>query len=328
MASSPFPIFAINLKRSTERRANLQKQLDALGLECEYIEAVDGAQFTPHEVVEKYGKQVFNINPYDKQCMSLGAVGCLLSHLKIYDLMMRDNIPAACILEDDAELSPFFGEVLNSKVLAKMTWGIVLLGHYSMFHRSYDKGAAAVYWKRKVCPGHFIARAAEFPVTTAGYLVKLPAAEKLRDFAFPMRAPIDWLTSNIELLGETLRIITPPCIVPNARYIVESTIKGGSEDQIPEALKMRAPPPSLRWHLTNAMAKRLLGTRAQRSATIMRQRPGPAVDTSSAATPSTAKPPIKFSLIEVVRTIYYAKALRHLRLSIRKSGLFKYTRLV
>ena len=293
--SSPFPIFVINLKRSHNRKANISKQLDALNLDYQFIEAVDGTQFTPYEVVEKYGEQVFYTNTYNHQRMTLGSLGCLLSHIKFYELMIDNNIPIACVLEDDAEVSPLFPEVLNSTALQKVSWGTLLLGHYSKYRKSYNLGAEAVYWKKKVCPGHHIARVAEFPFTTIGYLVKLSTAKKLLDLAYPIRMPADWVTGNTELVGDFLRIITPPCIVSNKDYRQESTVRedsdsevpiefqkdvpepntdyrkksttgNGNSTQVPVELQRETPSLSLMRNLTVGLANCILGTREQRAA--------------------------------------------------------------
>ena len=40
MATSP-PIYVINLKRNPERRLNIQRQLDALSLNYQFIDAID-----------------------------------------------------------------------------------------------------------------------------------------------------------------------------------------------------------------------------------------------------------------------------------------------
>ncbi|MXX98551.1 MAG: glycosyltransferase family 25 protein, partial [Gammaproteobacteria bacterium] len=244
------------------------KQLDALGLEYQYIDAVDGRQFTPYEVVEKYGEQVFYTNSYNKQRMTLGSIGCLLSHIKFYDLMIENNIPVACVLEDDAVISPRLPQILTSETLQKVPWGTLLLGHYSIHRKSFNKGAEAVYWRKKVCPGYYIARSAEFPFTTLGYLVKLSTAKRLRDLAFPIRMPADWVTGNTELTGATLRIITPPCIVSNEEYRVKSTTRGDPNNVIPLELQRETPTLSLRRYLTVGLANIVLGTRDQRAKAV------------------------------------------------------------
>ena len=266
MSDNPFPIFVINLKRSANRKASISQQLNDLGLECQFIEAVDGTQYTPYQVVEKYGEQVFYTNTYNKQRMTLGALGCLLSHIKFYELMIENKIPAACVLEDDAALSPQFPEILRSETLQKVPWGTLLLGHYSKYRKSFNKGAEAVYWKKKVCRGHYIARAAEFPFTTLGYLIKLSTAKKLHRLSFPIRMPADWVTGNTELVGDTLRIITPPCIVTNKEYREKSTVRDDAHSAVPIELQKEIPTLSLRRYLTVGLANAVLGSREQRAA--------------------------------------------------------------
>ena len=264
MASIPFPIFVISLKRSLNRRINISRQLKALELEYQFIDAVDGSQFTHYEVIEKYGEQVFYSNTYDHQRMSLGSLGCLLSHIKLYELMIENNIPVACVLEDDAELSPCFAEILNTAILQKVSWGTLLLGHYSRYRKSYNQGAEAVYWKKRVCHDYHIARAAEFPLTTIGYLIKLPTAKKLLNLAYPIRMPADWIVGNTELVGDILKIITPPCIVSNKDYRRESTIANNTEAL--EELQRNSSIPSLPRRLTVGLANIVLGSKEQRAA--------------------------------------------------------------
>ena len=52
------PIFVINLKRSEERRTRVQEALDSLGLTYEFIEAVDGNDFSDSEVTEIQARQI------------------------------------------------------------------------------------------------------------------------------------------------------------------------------------------------------------------------------------------------------------------------------
>ena len=262
---NPFPIFVINLKRSPERKASISKQLNDLGLECQYIEAVDGTQYTPHQAIAKYGEQVFYTNTYNKQRMTLGALGCLLSHIKFYKLMIANNIPAACVLEDDATLSPRLPEVLSSKTLQQEPWGTLLLGHYSKYRKSFNHGAEAVYWKKKVCPEHYIARAAEFPFTTLGYLIKLSTAKKLCNLAYPIRMPVDWVTGNTELVGDTLKIITPPCIISSTEYRKKSMVRDNTDTAVPVELQKEIPALSFRRYLTVGLANIILGSRSQRA---------------------------------------------------------------
>ena len=137
------PIYIVNLKRTPERRLYMQRQLSALGLEYEFVDAIDKygleskanrmqiaqslgidessienkyAAIVDHAKTEK-GKNYENAN--------LGPLAVSLSHIKIYNLMVKDGIEWACILEDDATLLPTFPEVL--RIAPQLDWDIVLL---------------------------------------------------------------------------------------------------------------------------------------------------------------------------------------------------------
>ncbi|XDZ50208.1 glycosyltransferase family 25 protein [Neisseriaceae bacterium CLB008] len=100
-------IFIINLEHQTEKRQFMQEQLDRLGLEAEFIAAVNGKSMSADQLREA----VYN---YDDCCLTAGEVGCSLSHISIYKKMVSENIKHALILEDDALLSDDLPNVLTS----------------------------------------------------------------------------------------------------------------------------------------------------------------------------------------------------------------------
>ena len=107
------PIYIISLRRTPERRLHIQRQLDAFKLKYQWIEAVDAYDFEESE------SQVLNLeNPYQADNTDrLSTLGCLLSHVKFYDQVIKNNHEIACVLENDAQLLPSFPDVLNSEKL-------------------------------------------------------------------------------------------------------------------------------------------------------------------------------------------------------------------
>lgn len=91
--------FIINLPQSVERKNNVISQLSQLSIEPNFIEAVDGSLLTPEELENKV---------IGRNYLSPGEIGCALSHLKIYQIMIEEHIPYALIFEDDIQLSPMF----------------------------------------------------------------------------------------------------------------------------------------------------------------------------------------------------------------------------
>ena len=139
------PVYVITLKRTPERRLHIQRQLDALDLEHELVDVDD---IDKYEMKSKaYRMQIAQSLGVDKSLLEnkyaaivnhaktkqdknwendhLGSLAITLSHIRIYDLMVKNGIDWACILEDDAMLLPTFPEIL--RIAPKLEWDILLL---------------------------------------------------------------------------------------------------------------------------------------------------------------------------------------------------------
>src|SRR6185503_2846493 len=101
------------------------------------------------------------------------------------------------------------------------------LGHHSARH-GYDVGAETCVYRRVVHREHRVALGCEFAMGAYGYLVTAGAAARLARYAEPMRMPADWVTGYAPSSGVRQHAITPPCVVPAARFSGESEI--GSRD--------------------------------------------------------------------------------------------------
>ncbi len=114
------PVFVINLKRSTERRTNIENQLQQLGLRYEIIDATDGSTLNTEELKDLYDQEASL--KYLKVPITKNEVACADSHLRIYEKMVREDIPYALVLEDDVALNKRITEVLSSAFLTKHTF--------------------------------------------------------------------------------------------------------------------------------------------------------------------------------------------------------------
>ena len=241
------PIYIISLKRTPERRLYMQRQLDSLGLDYQWIDAVDAYDFNESELRE--------VDLKDKY--QPAAMACLLSHIKFYDLVIQNKHPMACVLEDDAQLLPTFPDILNYEKLSKKNWGILLLSHHSSMSRKliqeYYKrfciyggakmslevliyftcliGAITKNSYRKYIKYHYMTESQgrlerTSPLSTMAYLIKLSTADKIRKTAFANRKSIysDDITGYAYHFGVPLRLITPPCVGANTTYLRFSNI--------------------------------------------------------------------------------------------------------
>ena len=158
------PIYIINLKRNPERKLFMQRQLDVLSLKYSFV---DVEIFDRYELQSKtYRNRIAKLLDIDeavlerkcqvKEDKRWASIAVLLSHVQIYNSMIKNDIPVACILEDDATLLPTFPEIL--KTTPKLEWDILLLASQPvgidgrLIQPNYTKHIPLYYTKRKRIP--------------------------------------------------------------------------------------------------------------------------------------------------------------------------------
>lgn len=104
-------VFMINLKRRTERREKMEITMKELGLDYTYFEAFDGKTLTD-EVLVDMGITLMPeyADPYHKRPMTMGEIGCFLSHYTIWQQIVERGLEEVLVLEDDIRFEPFFME--------------------------------------------------------------------------------------------------------------------------------------------------------------------------------------------------------------------------
>lgn len=101
-------IFIVNLKKSIEKRTQLESQFQKLSIDnYQFIEAVYGADLTEEEI-RGY------VYDYPNCFLTPGEIGCALSHIQIYKMMVEEEIPYALVLEDDVTLPDDFADFLQA----------------------------------------------------------------------------------------------------------------------------------------------------------------------------------------------------------------------
>ena len=138
------PIYIINLKRNPERKLFIQRQLDAFGLDYQFVDAIDkydleSSEYRAHiacalgmnETNLEYKYSLIRTSKINKTRKSerLGRIACLLSHVKTHNLLLSNNDDIACVIEDDAVLLPTFPSVLTD--ITEASWDILMLSSHS-----------------------------------------------------------------------------------------------------------------------------------------------------------------------------------------------------
>ncbi|CAL1680358.1 unnamed protein product [Lasius platythorax] len=165
-------IYMINLIRRPERRKRMHRLFDELGIRAEIINAVDGRTLNESSL-KKLGviPMPEYSDPYHKRPMTMGEIGCFLSHYIIWQKMLEDGYKSVMVLEDDVRFEPFFRQKVNY-VLAELfdlgiEWDLVYMGRKRL-----------VKSESPVEGSKFLLRAA-YSYWTLGYILSESGAKKL-----------------------------------------------------------------------------------------------------------------------------------------------------
>jgi len=162
MKASPLDtgIFCLNLKRSPKRRSYMMSQAELLGLEINFVDAIDGQNLKEDTVVQ------YNSDWRRKlgHPLKINEIGCCLSHQKALRTFLKSNYDFAIILEDDVILAPNLLTVFEAcKKIPE--WDVLHLGiqydykgrytlrtvldHYNIFvPRKVTRGAYGLAYSR------------------------------------------------------------------------------------------------------------------------------------------------------------------------------------
>lgn len=205
-------IFIVNLKESTGRRLKIESQLNALKLEHEFIEAVNGRLLSPDELTNSTERINYAFLP--------GEVGCALSHQKIYKKMIDEGIESALILEDDVVLCDDFCEILKKTSIPTKKPSVILLSRVNKFYKNPIKNISGQYFLHKT----------QHATTTHSYIINKSGAKSLLANLYPI-----WMTADKWSLFEDLSWIDVKSIIPHPVSLSddasESTINTSKNDK-------------------------------------------------------------------------------------------------
>lgn len=203
------PILIISLKHSP-RREVISQRLNGLGLKFEFVDAVYGKELAEEQLKEI--DRDFSVKRFNtKKPLTLGEIGCALSHIKVYEYIVKNNISQAIILEDDAIVSQDFEKIVNLSLNKVPSRKEILF---------FDHGKAKSWlFKRNLIDGYKLVRY-RYPSRNSmrcifmadAYLLTLSGAKKLLSNAYPVRMAADYLTGAIHMTKINAYGIEPPCV--------------------------------------------------------------------------------------------------------------------
>lgn len=200
-----FECYVINLDKNKERLQSVQDSYDASDLKMKPMmrfRAVDGKEIDVQPfVTDAMYQGVLDLDKKGKRtdCMQLsrGAIGCYLSHVGIYEAVLRSDKEYALILEDDAVIDPhvYSENIRHILTTYPSDWDVILLGGQGLEEDRKDV-TVRKFWGTW---GYFIRRSGiekffqntSYPITNAidSVLETLGLDKKIHIYA-PLTRPI------------------------------------------------------------------------------------------------------------------------------------------
>ncbi|XP_047115562.1 glycosyltransferase 25 family member [Schistocerca piceifrons] len=130
-------VYMINLQRRPERRKKMLKCFQELGIAASIIDAVDGKQLTDESLKELDVRFLPAYeDPYHKRPMTMGEVGCFLSHYLIWKTVLKGGYEKVMVLEDDIRFESYFrhrvANIMRDLEEEDIEWDLIYLGRKRM----------------------------------------------------------------------------------------------------------------------------------------------------------------------------------------------------
>ena len=180
MTGNEWPIFVISLSDSVDRRDNILRQFHEVGININFIDAIDGRKGLPSIYDDKIDRDgAFSILGRN---MSDGEFACALSHRMAYEKVINSNLPGAIILEDDAIISDEFAEFMAERLYLR----------YEFVQFDYDR---AFCWKKSIEKASSRIKIGSLWKDTylaTGYSLSRDAAAYIIQSSSPIKGVADW----------------------------------------------------------------------------------------------------------------------------------------
>jgi len=203
------PAFCITLERRPDRWKRFQDQYGVSYLpKLRRFLAVDGKTIDvihdPRIAIPTKRNILIKERRSHEEIDSVGAVGCALSHIAIWQWMRDNNAPIVLVFEDDAVVPPDFVSRANSvieksAILQKpgKSWDLWLIGANWQANSSSRLEKSSFLEKPSVW---FLSHC---------YVITLPYAAKLLEDALPITTHIDFWMSNYAIIHKSRQVATP-----------------------------------------------------------------------------------------------------------------------
>jgi len=183
-------IYCINLDKSVDRWEQSQKEFTRIKLNVERFPAFDGKSLNIKDMIDQ-GIISNNCAEQDK----LGAMGCLMSHVAIWNKIVKEQISWTLILEDDVSFHPHFLNLFENywKSVPKDA-DMIFLGSLSPVHDKFDEKDSLLPFSEII--NDKIVKEIKTLQGTHAYAISLKAAKYLLDNYLPIKIALDYFPTE------------------------------------------------------------------------------------------------------------------------------------
>lgn len=161
------PIYVINMDSSIERWTATHARLQEIGLAAERFPATVGKLLSEQELKEWYDSER-NAKQHHRP-QTLGEIGCYISHYRVWQKVVDEELPFCVVLEDDLTISPDLKSIIATlEQLHK--WDLIKLAD----ERNYPF-LDSLPLNDKLTLGNYL----KVPNNCMGYALSLDGAKKL-----------------------------------------------------------------------------------------------------------------------------------------------------
>lgn len=222
MIKNKFEVIVISLKRTEERRKACVGRLQEIGIDPIIFDAIDGNEIDL-SVIEntnkEFGHQVIKL-PYGRKVnidhkFSVGEYGCALSHLQVYEKIIKDNLDFALILEDDVILNKNIFKIIDFLKTWKQEWDVFQLSNNSglrpknnlVVSLSETEQIYRAGFKYRILNSWFNRR--RFFIGAYAYFITKEACSSLLKIGYPVKFNSDLLLGSVAINGLNTYYLKP-----------------------------------------------------------------------------------------------------------------------
>ncbi|XP_065312553.1 procollagen galactosyltransferase 1-like [Gordionus sp. m RMFG-2023] len=147
-------VYMINLEKRPERRERMLNCFDELGLDVTLINGIDGNKLNDSFLKTQNITMLGNYkDPYHKRALTLGEIGCFLSHYQIWREVLARDYRKVLVFEDDIRFEKDFRTkveaLMKEPERLKMNWDLIYFGRKRLVppeREKYIKDSDILVW--------------------------------------------------------------------------------------------------------------------------------------------------------------------------------------